>query len=105
LTNRWWSGTGGRTREAFFSTSGSLFYPEKVKKNQKKKKFYGAFAKLWDSGKSAPLKLESKTFFILYLLIISFKNHYSLEFSRKKVHRQTDGQAKKLYIYRVEDSF
>jgi hypothetical protein len=36
LTNRWWSGTGGRTWKAFFSSSGSLFYPKKVKKYQKK---------------------------------------------------------------------
>jgi hypothetical protein len=60
LTNRWWSGTGGGTWKAFFSSSGSLFYPEKVKKYQKKNSsFFHAFANLWDSGKSAPLELDS----------------------------------------------
>jgi hypothetical protein len=79
LTNRWWSGTGGRTWKAFFSSSGSLFYPEKVKNIKKKFKFLHAFANLWDSGKSAALELEPKTFLILYLLIISIKNIYSLK--------------------------
>jgi hypothetical protein len=36
LTNRWWSGKGGRAWKAFFSSSGSLFYPEKLKKSKKK---------------------------------------------------------------------
>ncbi len=99
MTNRWWSGKGGRTWKAFFSSSGSLFYPEKVKKYQKKNlSFLHAFANLWDSGKSLALELEPKTFLILYLLIISFKNIYSLEFSRKKIHRRTDRL--KNYIYR-----
>jgi hypothetical protein len=84
LTNRWWSGTGGRTWKAYFSSSGSLFYPEKVKKYQQKKfKFLHAFANLWDSGESAALELEPKNFLIIYLLIISF-NIYSLEFTHTK---------------------
>jgi hypothetical protein len=57
LTIRWWSGTGGRTWKAFFSSSGSLFYPEKVKKSKKKVCFLHVFANLWDSGKSSPLEL------------------------------------------------
>jgi hypothetical protein len=40
LTNRWGSEKVGRTWKAFFSSSGSLFYPEKVKKYQKKSKSF-----------------------------------------------------------------
>jgi hypothetical protein len=36
LTNRWWSGTGWRTWKAFFSSTASFNYPEKVKKFKKK---------------------------------------------------------------------
>jgi hypothetical protein len=97
LTNRWWSGTGGR----FFSSSGSLFYP--VKKYQKKIKFLHVFANLWDSGKSAALELEPKTFLILYQIIISFKNHYRLEFMHIKMGGQTDRL--KNYIYRFNFNF
>jgi hypothetical protein len=54
---------------------------ELLRKSKKIKKkslsFFHAFANLWDSGKSAALKLEPKTFRNRYLLIISFKNHYS----------------------------
>jgi hypothetical protein len=35
------------------------------KKSKKKFKHFRAFAKLWDSGKSAALELESKTIFFL----------------------------------------
>ncbi len=55
--------------------------------------FLHAFANLWDSGKSAALELEPKTFLILYLLIISFKNIYNLELMHKKEDGRTDRQA------------
>ena len=57
------------------------------------------FANLWDSGKSAALELEPKTFLILYLFIISFKDIYSLEFMHEKEDGQTDGQTGLKIIY------
>jgi hypothetical protein len=69
---------------------------ELLRKSKKIKKkslsFFHAFANLWDSGKSAALKLEPKTFRNRYLLIISFKNIYNLEFMHKKEGGRTDGQ-------------
>jgi hypothetical protein len=71
---------------------------ELLRKSKKKKKIqvFACFANLWDSGKSNALELEPKTFLILYLLIISFKNHYILEFMHIKsdgqTDRRTDGQ-------------
>jgi hypothetical protein len=41
--------------------------------------FFGAFAKLSDSGKAAALDLESQFFFHCYPLSLSFNNQYGLE--------------------------
>jgi hypothetical protein len=86
--------------ESIFSSSGSLFYSKKVKKIKKIFfNFLHAFANLWDSGKSAALELEPKTFLILYLLIISYKYMYiSWSLPTQKCDGQTDRQAEKLYI-------